>query len=137
MNKDILVIVMMAFGLLAILMLILTIVYARKHYNEKHLQEDYDDDSVDNITMEVIDIKINDKVYTFEAKNERLKKDEIVTIMMDGMVFTGTVTKENYLGTFNLSDNKPYTLVIKQRHEIPKKEVINEENMEFVPIKKR
>lgn len=137
MNKDILVIVMMAFGLLAILMLILTIVYARKHYNEKHLQEDYDDDSVDNITMEVIDIKINGKVYTFEAKNERLKKDEIVTIMMDGMVFTGTVTKENYLGTFNLSDNKPYTLVIKQRHEIPKKEVINEENMEFVPIKKR
>ena len=137
MNKDILVIVMMAFGLLAILMLILTIVYARKHYNEKHLQEDYDDDSVDNITMEVIDIKINGKVYTFEAKNERLKKDEIVTLTLDGMVFTGTVTKENYLGTFNLSDNKPYTLVIKHRHEMPKKEVINEENMEFVPIKKR
>lgn len=42
MEKDVLVILMMAFGLFAILMFILFYIYARKHYNEKHIDEEYD-----------------------------------------------------------------------------------------------
>lgn len=42
MEKDILVILMIAFGLFAILMFILFYVYAKKYYNDKHMDEDYE-----------------------------------------------------------------------------------------------
>lgn len=49
MKSDILVILMMAFGLFAILMFILFYVYAKKYYNEKKINEDYDlDDDKEN-----------------------------------------------------------------------------------------
>ncbi len=41
MEKDILVILMVAFGLFAIVMFILFFVYLKKYYNNKHLEEDY------------------------------------------------------------------------------------------------
>ncbi len=40
--KDILVILMVAFGLFAIVMFVLFYVYLRKYYNKKHLEEDYE-----------------------------------------------------------------------------------------------
>lgn len=40
--NDILVILMVAFGLFTIVMFILFYVYLRKHYNSKHLEEDYE-----------------------------------------------------------------------------------------------
>ena len=44
MIEDILVILMMAFGLFAILMFILFYVYLKKRYNKKHLSDDYTKD---------------------------------------------------------------------------------------------
>lgn len=40
MEMDILVILIMAFGLFAILMFILFYIYAKKHYNDKHMSSD-------------------------------------------------------------------------------------------------
>ena len=44
MLDDILVILMVAFGLFAISMFILFYVYLRKHYNSKHINDDYKKD---------------------------------------------------------------------------------------------
>ena len=44
MLNDILVIVMMAFGLFAICMFILFYVYLKKHYNNRHIDDDYKKD---------------------------------------------------------------------------------------------
>ena len=44
MIEDILVILMMAFGLFAILMFILFYVYLKKRYNKKHIFDDYTKD---------------------------------------------------------------------------------------------
>ena len=60
MEKDILVILMVAFGLFAILMFILFYVYAKKYYNDKHIIEDYEDEEHD----------------TIENKNEEKENDE-------------------------------------------------------------
>ena len=42
--KDILVILMMAFGLFAISMFVLFYVYLKKNYNKRHLSDDYHED---------------------------------------------------------------------------------------------
>jgi flagellar basal body-associated protein FliL len=53
MEKDILVILMVAFGLFAIVMFILFFIYLKKYYNSKHISEDYkkqiDDDAIEEI----------------------------------------------------------------------------------------
>lgn len=41
MGKDVLVILMVAFGLFAIVMFILFFIYLKKYYNSKHIDEDY------------------------------------------------------------------------------------------------
>ncbi len=50
MNMDILAILMVAFGLFAVLMFVLFCIYVKKYNNEKHLTEDFDDDDEDTIT---------------------------------------------------------------------------------------
>lgn len=57
MGKDILVILMIAFGLFSIIMFILFFVYLKKYYNSKHLEDDYKkeidmDDDHDDIPFE-------------------------------------------------------------------------------------
>lgn len=52
---DTLVILMMAFGLFAIIMFILFYVYAKKYYNEKHLTDEYKEDDV------IEELKVNDE----------------------------------------------------------------------------
>ena len=44
MGKDILIILMIAFGLFAIIMFVLFYTYLRKYYNNKHLIQDYEKD---------------------------------------------------------------------------------------------
>ncbi len=53
MEKDVLVILMVAFGIFAIVMFILFFIYLRKYYNNKHIEDDYkkqiDADIIDDI----------------------------------------------------------------------------------------
>ena len=57
--KDILVILMVAFGLFTILMFILFYVYIKKHYNDKHINDDYENDTDYYSTKKEIDNKKN------------------------------------------------------------------------------
>ena len=73
MMKDILVILMVAFGLFTILMFVLFYVYVKKHYNNKHLSDDYEKDLEDNyIKKEKLDNKkenvINDDEFVPKRK---------------------------------------------------------------------
>ena len=44
MEKDILVILMIAFGLFAVIMFVLFYAYLRKYYNNKHIDDNYEND---------------------------------------------------------------------------------------------
>ena len=48
MEKDILVILMIAFGLFAVIMFVLFYAYLRKYYNNKHTDYDYENDIANN-----------------------------------------------------------------------------------------
>ncbi len=52
MGKDILVILMIAFGLFAIIMFVLFFVYLKKYYNSRHINDDYQKDLDDHIEQE-------------------------------------------------------------------------------------
>jgi len=114
MEKDILVILMMAFGLFAILMFILFYIYAKKYYNTKHLTENYQDDDEE---CELIDILINDKIITFDANNYILSNNDHVKVMMDNNIFDGIVKKENYVEHINNIVETPRLLVLDMKKE--------------------
>ena len=114
MEKDILVILMMAFGLFAILMFILFYIYAKKYYNTKHLTDNYRDDDEE---CELIDILINDKIVTFDANNNVLSNDEQVKVIMDNNTYDGIVKKENYHENINNIIVTPRLLVLDTNKE--------------------
>ena len=114
MEKDILVILMMAFGLFAILMFILFYIYAKKYYNAKHLTDNYQDD---NEECELIDILINDKIITFDANNYILSNDEQVKVVMDNNIYDGIVKKGNYNESINNIIETPRLLVLDMKKE--------------------
>lgn len=161
MEKDILVILMMAFGLFAILMFILFYIYAKKYYNTKHLTDNYLDD---NEECDLIDIMINGKIITFDANNYILSNDENVKVMMDNNTYDGVVKKGNYNENINNIIETPRLLVLdtskennvensKPKEEIKLYDSINEpiiveeesvnfendayDEMDFVPKKKK
>ena len=131
MGKDILVILMMAFGLFAILMFILFYIYAKKYYNEKHLTDDYEEDE----EKEFIDIMINGKNYTFYANNENLKNGNKVKVMIDGKIRNGIVKRENYFESLSKIKKEPKLLEIVKNKKT--KKVLSTDEMEFVPKKKK
>ena len=53
MENEILVILMVAFGLFAIVMFILFFIYLKRYYNNKHLDDDYQKDIDRNIDEEI------------------------------------------------------------------------------------
>ena len=57
MGKDILVILMIAFGLFAIVMFILFFVYLKKYYNSRHIREDYEKEIDEKIKQEQRDLE--------------------------------------------------------------------------------
>lgn len=68
MEKEVLVILMAAFGIFAIVMFVLFFVYLKKYYNDKHLEDDYQKeidqkpiDEDDSIIVNEVEIP-NDKV---------------------------------------------------------------------------
>ena len=121
MEKDILVILMMAFGLFAILMFILFYIYAKKYYNEKHLTEDYQEDE----ECELIDIRINDKVIVFDSNNYELSTNDHVKVIIDNNIYDGLVEKGNYKELLSNIKDTPRLLVIDNSSDI------NENNLEF------
>ncbi len=48
MEKDLLVILMIAFGIFAVVMFILFYVYLKKYYNDRHIEQDYENDIIKN-----------------------------------------------------------------------------------------
>lgn len=87
MKMDILVILMMAFGLFAILMFILFYIYAKKHYNDKQMNDELaliDDDneevnsSLEKDKEEPIIEEISDEKNITEIDSN--KKEDIIEI---------------------------------------------------------
>ena len=63
MEKEVLVILMVAFGIFAIAMFILFFIYLKKYYNERHLEEDYQkelDEKIEEERAEGIEIPVSD-----------------------------------------------------------------------------
>ena len=89
MGKDVLVILMVAFGLFAIVMFVLFFIYLKKYYNSRHINEDYkneideypeEDDSQEyeevheNVYEEVHEDK---KPISYEREHANIKEVDI------------------------------------------------------------
>ena len=68
MISDILVILLMAFGLFAISMFILFYVYLKRSYNKRHLNDDYTKESINYEKDEILDNKNNDDEFIPKKK---------------------------------------------------------------------
>lgn len=82
MEKDVLVILMVAFGLFAIIMFVLFFVYLKKYYNSKHLEDDYQKEIDRNMDDEDI-IEIPNKVDEKEESIASLPNDNISSEPID------------------------------------------------------
>lgn len=76
MRADVLIILMVAFGLFSILMFVLFYVYLKKYLNEKHLVEDYED-SQDVETEEKEDIKVQEEEKKEVNNAKVINEDEM------------------------------------------------------------
>lgn len=75
MGKDVLVILMVAFGLFAILMFILFFIYLKKYYNSKHLESDYKKELDESFEQEKEDIvEVNNSVNEIDEEFIPMKK---------------------------------------------------------------
>ena len=134
MEMDILAILMVAFGLFAVLMFILFYAYIKKYYNEKHLVDDYHDDNDD--VYDLVNILIGDKEYVFDANGYYLKLNEKVRVFMNNNTYDGIVTKENYKDSPN---DKPEKLLIEEvtKEELPSNVLVNDiedEKIDNIPL---
>lgn len=132
MEKNVLIILMMAFGLFAILMFILFYIYAKKHYNDNHLNEDYDDFSDDEV--ELVEILISNKSYVFDANVFNLEEGQKVRVILNGETVNGRVIKANYMESLNKLTKRPEKLVLSNEVEETK---TFSDDMDFVPRKKK
>ncbi len=132
MEKDILVILMIAFGLFAILMFILFYIYAKKHYNDKHINEDYEE--ISNEELELVEIIINNKNYVFDANGYDVSEGEKVRVILNGKIVNGRVIKANYTENLNKLIERPEKLVLSNEVEETK---TFSDDMDFVPRKKK
>ena len=104
---DSLIILLMAFLLFLVLVGILVYITLKRRYNEKHLVEDYtlDDNSFDEQEVEVIRIKINDEIISFDANGYVFNNDDSVKVLYNGSYVLGTVVSGNNLET--IDSDKP------------------------------
>ncbi len=140
MKMEILAILMVAFGLFAVLMFVLFYAYAKKFYNERHYTEDYDD-GIDDI--DVISIMIDNKEQDFEANNYVLKKDDQVKVLINFIIYDGVVTEGNHReDSDNFEKDLPKLVLVKEavKEKNNKKEKnINKKTEEddYIPKKKK
>ena len=132
MEKDILVILMIAFGLFAILMFILFYIYAKKHYNDKHINEDYEE--ISNEELELVEILISNKNYVFDANGYNVSEGEKVRVILNGETVNGRVIKANYMESLNKLTERPDKLILNEEVEETK---TFSDDMDFVPRKKK
>ena len=132
MEKNILVILMMAFGLFAILMFILFYIYAKKHYNENHINEDYD---LEDNEIELVEIIINNKNYLFDSNGYNVEEGNKVRVVINGEVVNGRVIKANYEEPLSKLGKRPEKLILSEEKEEVKSPL--NDDMEFVPKKKK
>ena len=133
MGKDVLVILMMAFGLFAILMFILFYIYAKKNYNDKHINEDYTDLLGEDI--ELVEILINNEKQIFDVNEYSLSVNEKVKVVIDGKIVDGIVTKANYRENLDKLAERPLKLLLNK--DINSNQVSIDDEMELVPLKKK
>ena len=109
MGKDVLVILMMAFGLFAILMFILFYIYAKKSYNSKHIDDNYfDEDEL----CDLVDIVIDGKIITFDANDYQLNKGTQVNVLLDNIIYEGIVERANYHESLRNIHETPRLLIL-------------------------
>ena len=74
MGKDILVILMIAFGLCAIFMFILFFIYLKKYYNNRHIDDNYQKDLDDKFELEAKEVEIQNNEYDSDMEFTPIKK---------------------------------------------------------------
>ena len=74
MGKDILVILMIAFGLFAIFMFILFFIYLKKYYNNRHIDDNYQKDLDDKFELEAKEVEIQNNEYDSDMEFTPIKK---------------------------------------------------------------
>ena len=96
MEKDVLVILMIAFGIFAIAMFILFYVYLKKYYNGKHIEQDFENDIFkDDLDDDIISTNPDDN--TFSSNDEIVSKDELFTpLIEDNNVLDNKNDEEDY-----------------------------------------
>lgn len=115
MEKDILVILMVAFGLFAIAMFIMFFIYLKKYYNTKHLEDDYKKD---------VDEKINEE----ENAEATPIPSEVVTPPIPSAYQDNTLNNNSVM----VNEIVPGAL-----NDIKEEEPESDEEMDFIPIKKK
>ena len=96
MEMDVLAILMVAFGLFALLMFVLFYIYAKRIYNEKHLQDDLDEEDELDTEVELVNVLINGINYIFDANGNNLKYGDQIKALVNGSIYDGVVTRSNY-----------------------------------------
>ena len=132
MGKDVLVILMVAFGLLAIVMFVLFFVYLRRYYNSKHINDDYKKDLDNNKDFldgnelnnnyknkQVEENNVEKNNYNKEEHNDKKKK-----------FYFYRKNKYNNYNHNNFNHNKN-----DNNHENINKE--QNDDVEFIPLKKQ
>lgn len=79
MEKDVLVILMVAFGLFAIVMFVLFFVYLKKYYNSKHINDDYQKEG----TEEYREDDLSDEAIWHEPPKDILKEAKPVSFAQE------------------------------------------------------
>ena len=74
MEKDVLVILMVAFGLFAIIMFILFFVYLKRYYNNRKIDEDYKRDVDDKIYEEMNEMQEEETEFESDMDFVPIKK---------------------------------------------------------------
>ena len=136
MEKDILVILMVAFGLFAIVMFILFFVYLKKYYNDKHISDDYKKELDQEEKQEVNDTpNVTPSVTPVTPVVEDVKP-----VVQESVTPFVPLTEEPVIKPIEITptvitpSEKVSEPIIEKKTE---PNVVNEESdMEFVPIKK-
>ena len=80
MEKDVLVILMIAFGIFAIVMFILFYVYLKKYYNSKHIEDDYASDlSKNEIEEDMVSPSQEDDLSVDKSEEAPIREDNNVS----------------------------------------------------------
>lgn len=127
MGKDLLVILMVAFGLFAVFMFIMFFVYLKKYYNSKHTEEDYQKELDQKIIEEQNDVSeppVLDQIIPVVTPqvNQVVEPVNIEPVQVQESIPTGA----------SLVDVPTPSLV-----DTPVETKTMDSDMEFVPIKKK